>query len=520
MTEFPQIKNISIEKKIGEGSIAEVFLGTDNRLGRKVAVKFLKREFQQPHLEARFEKESRIVANLNHPNIVTLYDTGYLIEGDTTKNYIIMEYLGDIALKDILEKSPGNRLEPESAFDMTIQLLSGLDCAHKSKIVHRDIKPANIMFREDGTPVLLDFGFAKVLDLTATTQTKSGTMIGTPCYMSPEQCRAAREIDGRSDIYSMGVILFEMLVGKRPYDGNNPIRIALSHIEEPIPKLPDELSQYQMLIEKMMAKDRENRLQNAKEFSGFLEVAESESSSSQTKTGIEWEKEAHEEVELPGDESNEIDSVDTSSEPIYQEKSFFSPGKVKFIAILLFLVVSAFVSWEVFLKQPGFRSAYILLSVNDAEAMLKEKNFFDSALNPNGNFANEFREKNLGKGDQIIIDEASNLVWYNGGISEKLTFKKAIQWIEDLNWKKYGGFNDWRLPTLEEAATLIEELKNPLSFHLPKVFHERIISIWTGDSLRSGRYWVILFNEGNTIMDSLENEHFVLPVRSSGSTKR
>ena len=259
MVDVPEIPGYRIEKKLGEGGMAAVFLGIQEKSHRKVAVKILD-PFMLKHrvFEMRFLHEAETASNLYHPNIISIYDIGRV--GDYC--YMVMEYLKG-SLKEHLLSSPGFKLKPESAWEILKPIAGALGYAHKRGIIHRDIKPDNIMFREDETPVLTDFGIARALD-SDIRMTRSGISVGTPYYMSPEQCRA-EQVDGRSDIYSLGVVLFEILTGKKPYGADNPMSVALKHIREPLPQLPIELRPYQPLIDKMMAKRKEDRAASCEE---------------------------------------------------------------------------------------------------------------------------------------------------------------------------------------------------------------------------------------------------------------
>jgi serine/threonine-protein kinase PpkA len=259
MDDVPAIPGYRIEKKLGEGGMAAVFLGVQDKLYRKVAIKILD-PFMLKHrvFEMRFLHEAETASNMSHPNIISIYDIGRF--GDYC--YMVMEYLSG-SLKERLLSSPGFKLKPELAGDILKPIAGALGYAHGRGIIHRDIKPDNIMFRKDGTPVLTDFGIARALD-SDIRMTRSGVSVGTPYYMSPEQCKA-EQLDGRSDIYSLGVVLFEILTGKKPYEADNPMAVALKHIREPVPQLPIELRHYQPLIDKMMAKRKEDRAASCEE---------------------------------------------------------------------------------------------------------------------------------------------------------------------------------------------------------------------------------------------------------------
>lgn len=225
--------------------MATAYLALQESLGREVVLKVLDtRNVPNSDMIERFLAEGRIVASLNHPNIVTIYDIG--IAEDNL--YISMEYVQGGDLKQRIKAG----LTADAALEYLAQLTSGLQAAHKCHIIHRDIKPANILFRQDGTPLITDFGIAKQTSLDSEL-TSTGMFLGSPNYVSPEQADG-HEVDGRTDIYSLGCVLFEMLTGSKPFAFSSVIDIVIQHKQAPVPKLPEELSEYQPLIDRMMAK--------------------------------------------------------------------------------------------------------------------------------------------------------------------------------------------------------------------------------------------------------------------------
>jgi serine/threonine protein kinase len=176
-----------------------------------------------------------------------------------------MEYLQE-SLKEKVKKQ--RKIPLQEAFHFLLQIADALFYAHGKGIIHRDIKPDNILFRKDGTPVVLDFGIAKAMD-SKTKLTKTGISIGTPQYMSPEQCNA-QKLDGRSDIYSLGVVMYEMLTGKVPYMAKDTLGVAMKHIRDPVPELPGELNKYQLIIDKLMAKDKKKRVWSREELNAIV----------------------------------------------------------------------------------------------------------------------------------------------------------------------------------------------------------------------------------------------------------
>ncbi len=254
MAEFPVIPGYKIKKKIGQGGMADVYLGVQENLSRIVAIKVLSLDMaRSPRTGKRFIKEARTLSRLTHPNIVTIHDVGQAAR----LYFIVMEYLQD-SLKERIGKK--RKIPPEESFHIVLQVADALFHAHAKGYIHRDIKPDNIMFRQDGTPVVLDFGIAKSLN-SGTKLTRTGMSVGTPQYMSPEQCNA-ETLDGRSDIYSLGVVLYEMLTGKPPYTGNDTMSVVMKHLKAPVPVLPAALREYQPAIDKMMAKEKKKRLRS------------------------------------------------------------------------------------------------------------------------------------------------------------------------------------------------------------------------------------------------------------------
>ena len=260
------IPGYKILRRIGQGGMASAHLALQTSLNREVVLKVLDTSSaDSPQALERFLNEGRIVASLQHPHIITTYDIGKAGEDV----YISMEFVGGGDLKQRLQCPVSS---PFEAIDLVRKIASGLGAAHAKGIVHRDVKPANILFRTDGTPLLSDFGIAKRLtgdaDLTTT-----GMFVGSPNYMAPEQSDVGA-IDGRADIYALGVIFYEMLTGKKPYYSKSVIDIILMHKKEPVPGLPTGLQAYQELLNLMMAKDRNSRFRDAESLLHYIDMLE------------------------------------------------------------------------------------------------------------------------------------------------------------------------------------------------------------------------------------------------------
>ncbi|WP_047289978.1 serine/threonine-protein kinase [Pseudomonas protegens] len=248
------IPGFDIQGEIGEGAMATVYLATQRSLERKVALKVMAAALAaDPSFCERFLREGKTLARLSHPHTVTIHDIGNVGE----LYYMAMEYLPNGTLKERIAAG----LTPEQGLTYIRQIASALGYAHAQGLVHRDVKPANILFRADGTAVLSDFGIAKSLD-DRTQFTQAGFAVGTPSYMSPEQARG-QDIDGRADLYALGVVLYEILVGELPYNGTDALSTALAHLTEPLPELPLHHGRYQHILRKLLAKDPAERYPDA-----------------------------------------------------------------------------------------------------------------------------------------------------------------------------------------------------------------------------------------------------------------
>ena len=256
-------------EKIGEGGMAIVYKARDNKLSRLVAVKILKKEFaNNKDISDKFKKEATAVANFSDANIVNVLDVGHEEEGNI--DYFVMEYVNGKTLKELIVEN--GKLNYTVSISIAIQIAKALECAHKNNIIHRDVKPQNILVTENGLVKVTDFGIAK--SSTSATITNTTTIMGSAQYLSPEQAKGTF-IDLRSDIYSLGIVLYEMVTGVLPFDGESPVTIALKHIQsEPLePKkyngsIPDSLNN---LIMKAMSKETINRYQNCRELINDLQ---------------------------------------------------------------------------------------------------------------------------------------------------------------------------------------------------------------------------------------------------------
>lgn len=753
MADIPKIPGYRIEKKLAEGGMSTVYMGIQEKLSRKVAIKILEPALLKDKMvEIRFLQEAETAANMYHSNIISIYDIGRV--GDYS--YMVMEFLEE-TLKDHLLGYPGFVLKPELALDILIPIVEALDYAHSRGIIHRDIKTDNIMFRGDGTPVLTDFGIARALD-SDSHMTKTGMSVGTPYYMSPEQCKGG-QVDGRSDIYSLGVVLFEILAGHKPFEADSPMAVALKHVQDPVPQLPEELSPYQHLIDKMMAKRKEDRAAGCEELLKLMDsvlkqarqsavlftpipgtgpdpvnlppsgppvepgpppmsppepldefepepplppppepgpapVWVSESAPSVIRKsapahrkfpvkkivgaavlglllvviftvfyilGSKGKKQSGEvtadsgsettgaQAVLPGASSElprqspqyradynqaleyykngdyekawelvnslkairgipevnqlgekiaqqleaaQFDTYFTNAEKYLNQKNFTKAKENILLAkeinptprvlALEKRINDSYIKYQGRLKQQTkqakelkqaddrayelarsvntiaayrkymdefpsgghieeaiallnsleeaerlrkeaakkavvpkvkLRSRYKTLGLSEVAAMIRKNNFFENAFNKTGAFKNEYKKQFI-KGDTVVLDTAADLMWYAGSPSKTMTFKRAEKWVKSLNTRKYAGYMGWRLPTLEEAVSLLRKGKNAAGLYIDPAFSGHLRSIWTGDRQRTRTYWVVRFYQGIVFADSQRSFQSVLAVRS------
>ncbi|MBF4163964.1 Stk1 family PASTA domain-containing Ser/Thr kinase [Nocardioides acrostichi] len=253
---------------LGRGGMAEVRKGTDTRLGRVVAVKRLRTDLaSDATFQARFRREAQSAASLNHPSIVAVYDTGEEPATDGSgvdQPYIVMEYVAGRTLRDVLRE--GRKILPERALEITSGVLAALDYSHRAGIIHRDIKPGNVMLTPGGDVKVMDFGIARAVSDASSTMTQTAAVVGTAQYLSPEQARG-ETVDSRSDVYSAGCLLYELLAGRPPFVGDSPVAVAYQHVREQArppsdfdEEIPPELD---AIVMKSLAKRVEDRYQSA-----------------------------------------------------------------------------------------------------------------------------------------------------------------------------------------------------------------------------------------------------------------
>jgi len=508
----PEIPGYQIEKEIAQGGMSRIYAAFDRIRDRKVALKvFFPSMANEKDARARFISEGDILSKLNHKNIVPVYDVGSY--GDL--NYIAVEFLEGKSLKERIIPGKSNRISVTESLKVIREISGALEYSHSKGLIHRDIKPENILFRNNGTPVLVDFGIAKDYSQNKNF-TMTGTSIGTPYYMSPEQIKG-HPPDPRNDIYSLGIVLFEMLTGDIPYKGTDIITVAMKHERDPIPSLPSKTAFLQPLLNRMMAKKSKNRPGSGSEVIELIEEV-----SKTLGVGTPW----------------------IEPERKVQKIRRFVLKLIFFIFIFLIPFISGHLIKkmdDVKLKEktqvskneiPGqketkpvrtprgnlpdviLRSKRWKVSAKVLAQIFKKYNFYEADLNPAGNFVNKFRTE-VSRQEKVVIDAKTGLMWDFRGSFKSMNISSARKWVIEMNKNKFAGFSDWRLPTIEEGASLLEKKRWYGGLHIYSVFSIVQKEIWTSDIKEDeNSNWIISFKKGKVRNISLfRKRSFVRAVR-------
>jgi serine/threonine protein kinase len=332
MADFSEVGAYQLKERIGRGGMAEVFRAEDPRIQRSVAVKIINPEIaDDPTFRKRFAQEINLIAKLEHSGIVPLYDVGEAYG----RPYLVMRYMPNGTLADRIE---AGAIPLAEAIPITTRLAAALDFAHTHGIVHRDLKPGNILLDKEGEPYIADFGISKLVGQSNTqTLSRTGMTMGTPAYMSPEQFRGESALDGRADVYALGVLLFQMLSGELPFNADTPHGLMYHHLESPVPDIrtlrPEFPTDLSLVLQQALAKRREARYSTAGAFARDLQlVAEGKSV-----TPLPTTSAAHLlTVPLPSRPARAVESVPaTPLPPIATSRNFLPWVAVGIIAILL-----------------------------------------------------------------------------------------------------------------------------------------------------------------------------------------
>ena len=426
-----------IIKTIGEGGMANVYLAYDTILERNVAVKVLRGDLaSDDKFVRRFQREALSASSLNHPNVVEMYDVGE----DNGNFYIVMEYIDGKTLKQLIKKR-GHLTVPE-AIDIMIQLTGGLGVAHESYIIHRDIKPQNIMILEDGMVKITDFGIAMAINAADLTQTNS--VMGSVHYLPPEQA-AGKGSTIKSDIYSLGILFYEMLAGTMPFRGETAVEIALKHIKEPMPSIrkvnPKVPQSVENIIYKCTAKNPKNRYNNVKELEDDLKSALSIDREDEDKIEFKYPEEDLDETKVIDNLKDELKDTKKKNEEIavkeVKEEKTKKNRLTKWLIIACSIILVAFLIIVVIVpslfRTPDIKVPDVSgLSVKDATKELESKGLVVSSK-VKEDYTDEFEKGKVSKTEpsaRETVKKGATITIYKSLGSNKIT-------IEDYTDKDY-----------------------------------------------------------------------------------
>jgi serine/threonine protein kinase len=423
---------------------------------------------------ARLKKEIDIARKITHPNVVKVLDLRKL----KGLYFLIMEYIDGEDLLKKVSASPNHRLKEYQVIQYMTAASLGLREIHNCGAVHQDLKPNNIMIsRQDERVKILDFSLSEMSGESTRARDRS-YMRGTLPYMAPEQFLHEEEIDHQTDIWALGVTVYYLLSGQFPF--KNRVEI-LNPVETP-PYLPHISAQTNHFIIKCLQKDKKNRY---RDMDGVLEDLK--------KIEIELKK--------------EIIPPRTETEP--GAKNSREKGEEGNTSRTRLPPASAGV----------IRSMYRdLLGKEEVRRMIESKGFFDANLNKDGGGKNKFEIQTYAA-DRVVLDTGTGLMWHQSGSPGYMSLKRAKEWLLELNKSSYAGYSDWRLPTLEEAASLLQEKEKKDSFYISAVFSPQQRCIYTGDRKDEAHVWVVDFEAGNVYLGS-PNYGYIRPVRVSKSLKK
>jgi serine/threonine protein kinase len=382
-----QIPGYKIIRTLGVGGQATVYLAIQQGFEREVALKVMSPALAaDPSFGERFIREAKIVAQLSHSNIVTVYDVGQ----SGNFYYLAMEYLPGADLKTKIAEG----IKTQECLDIISKVAVALHFAHAKGYIHRDVKSENILFNDKGDPLLTDFGIAKASN-SSTQMTQTGKLIGTPEYMSPEQCRG-KKIDGRSDLYSLGIILYEMLTRSVPFTGEDSVAVCIQHVTKPTPQLPARLKHLQWFVERLLAKDPEKRFQNGEQLISAITEFKSTTQGNTSEINFDEQSDIGLTITNPGatdvidassiDEFNRLDEFHTEKRP--QISDIHPPSRAPKV---LFVSIICIVAIGFFSKDYWFEQTYTWVEknwLNKQAQLVDEKLAVDNKENNNSNSTN------------------------------------------------------------------------------------------------------------------------------------
>ena len=475
-----------IIRSIGEGGMANVYLAQDTILDRKVAVKILRGDLAEDEkFVRRFQREAISASSLNDPNIVEVYDVGE----DDGKYFIVMEYVQGLTLKQLVKKR-GSLTLPEVQ-DIMLQLTSAVAHAHESYIIHRDIKPQNVIILEDGRVKIMDFGIAVALNAGEFTQTNS--VMGTVYYIPPEQANGGAATV-KSDIYSLGILMYELVTGHVPFKGDNPVEVAIKHMNEPIPSIceydPEMPQSIENIILRASAKNPKNRYDSAWEMHEDLETALDKDRFNEPKVVYKYREKGFEDDESVPKQGRAARNAekDENKKDKRMNKALIAVGTI--VAILIAALIFVFIVWPKISDKPDIEIPDVKgMTVEQAESTLEDKGFEVSGKTKKEASDDVDEGKVIGTDPEIgeSLKEGSEISLIVSSGSEKIEiddytdedFDKVKEELEDAGIRVLSDFKDVSASEHVEENTILEQDVEPgtklgdgdtITFVIPNIY--------------------------------------------------
>lgn len=475
-----------IIRSIGEGGMANVYLAQDTILDRKVAVKILRGDLAEDEkFVRRFQREAISASSLNDPNIVEVYDVGE----DDGKYFIVMEYVQGLTLKQLVKKR-GSLTLPEVQ-DIMLQLTSAVAHAHESYIIHRDIKPQNVIILEDGRVKIMDFGIAVALNAGEFTQTNS--VMGTVYYIPPEQANGGAATV-KSDIYSLGILMYELVTGHVPFKGDNPVEVAIKHMNEPIPSIceydPEMPQSIENIILRASAKNPKNRYDSAWEMHEDLETALDKDRFNEPKVVYKYREKGFEDDESVPKQGRAARNAekDENKKDKRMNKALIAVGTI--VAILIAALIFVFIVWPKISDKPDIEIPDVKgMTVEQAESTLEDKGFEVSGKTKKEASDDVDEGKVIGTDPEIgeSLKEGSEISLIVSSGSEKIEiddytgedFDKVKEELEDAGIRVLSDFKDVSASENVKENTILEQDVEPgtklgdgdtITFVIPNIY--------------------------------------------------
>jgi serine/threonine protein kinase len=476
-------KKYKVVKALDKGGMAEIYKVYDRLEREYKAIKTVPHVVYGSEALDHLRTEINISKKISHPNVIRVYD---LLE-DRGRYFLVMEYIDGKNLYQLLKASTSKRLKEQEVIEYMIEVSKGLKEIHRRGVIHLDLKPRNIMITSEGETKILDFSISKMGGELVRARLQEEYARGTLPYMAPEQLsRNYGKENKQTDIWSLGATMYHLLSGEYPF-GTDKEKIKHPQQKPSEQKIDHVSSMSKYFIMKCLQKNRTERYKDMGEVLKEL-------------YNIKTYLKKVEGRALRGDD-RETTKIDSGSVFLLKKERLASVGVEE----------SRNIEFPEKLRIEPCHS----LSKTEVIKLIKENGFFDSNWNKNSSYKNKF-ELQLFSSVSVVIDTAVDLMWHPAGSPGFMNLEKAKKWLKELNESGYAGFSDWRFPTLEEAASLLQKRKNKSSFYIDPGFSREQQCIYTSDGTEDNRVWLVDFKGGNVYLD-FPNYGYIRPVRSTAA---